>query len=245
MKHRGFCLILGAGLALFLALPSHGSTKQDPSIAKEYQRIKKAFETAQQDYFKAAEKAKTEAEKEKVKYPDQRDYSQQMLALAEKDPKNPASVEPLVWAVQHAYYDKDIGPKALAAIKENHITSDKLDQVCRQLVYGNNPDDNQSFLKELLEKNPNNEVKGAASLALGQIVGRRNPEQAEKYFNDVIDKYGTKDQKDSAKGELFEMHNLAIGKVAPDIEGQDVDGKKFKLSDYRGKVVVLDFWGDW
>jgi cytochrome oxidase Cu insertion factor (SCO1/SenC/PrrC family) len=36
-----------------------------------------------------------------------------------------------------------------------------------------------------------------------------------------------------------------IGKVAPDIEGVDVDGKKFKLSDYRGKVVVLDFWGDW
>ena len=39
--------------------------------------------------------------------------------------------------------------------------------------------------------------------------------------------------------------DLAIGKVAPDIEGDDLDGKKFKLSDYRGKVVVLDFWGNW
>jgi cytochrome oxidase Cu insertion factor (SCO1/SenC/PrrC family) len=39
--------------------------------------------------------------------------------------------------------------------------------------------------------------------------------------------------------------SLAIGKVAPEIEGEDVDGKRFKLSDYRGKVVVLDFWGDW
>ena len=38
---------------------------------------------------------------------------------------------------------------------------------------------------------------------------------------------------------------LAIGKVAPEISGVDVDGRKFKLSDYRGKVVVLDFWGDW
>ena len=38
---------------------------------------------------------------------------------------------------------------------------------------------------------------------------------------------------------------LAIGKVAPEIEGKDVEGNKFKLSDYRGKVVVLDFWGDW
>ena len=38
---------------------------------------------------------------------------------------------------------------------------------------------------------------------------------------------------------------LEIGKVAPDIEGVDTDGVKFKLSDYRGKVIVLDFWGDW
>jgi len=38
---------------------------------------------------------------------------------------------------------------------------------------------------------------------------------------------------------------LEIGSVAPDIEGNDLDGVAFKLSDYRGKVVVLDFWGDW
>lgn len=38
---------------------------------------------------------------------------------------------------------------------------------------------------------------------------------------------------------------LEIGKVAPDIEGVDIDGVRFNLSDYRGKVVVIDFWGDW
>ncbi|MBM3833821.1 MAG: PDZ domain-containing protein [Verrucomicrobia bacterium] len=36
-----------------------------------------------------------------------------------------------------------------------------------------------------------------------------------------------------------------VGQPAPEIEGEDVDGKKFKLSDYKGKVVLLDFWGDW
>jgi uncharacterized protein YmfQ (DUF2313 family) len=48
-----------------------------------------------------------------------------------------------------------------------------------------------------------------------------------------------------AKGDLFELRNLAVGKTAPEIEGEDVDGVKFKLSDYRGKVVFLDFWGFW
>jgi hypothetical protein len=33
--------------------------------------------------------------------------------------------------------------------------------------------------------------------------------------------------------------------LAPEIQGDDIDGVPFKLSDYRGKVVVLDFWGNW
>ena len=35
------------------------------------------------------------------------------------------------------------------------------------------------------------------------------------------------------------------GTEAPEIVGEDVDGVPFKLSDYRGKVVLLDFWGNW
>ena len=50
---------------------------------------------------------------------------------------------------------------------------------------------------------------------------------------------------DKTAGPLFELRNLAIGKTAPDIVADDLDGKSFKLSEYRGKVVVLDFWGNW
>ena len=49
----------------------------------------------------------------------------------------------------------------------------------------------------------------------------------------------------TVKSKLFVVKNLSVGKVAPDIVGTDVDGVEFKLSDYRGKVVFLDFWGDW
>jgi cytochrome oxidase Cu insertion factor (SCO1/SenC/PrrC family) len=38
---------------------------------------------------------------------------------------------------------------------------------------------------------------------------------------------------------------LGKGQVAPEIVGIDADGQRFKLSDYRGKVVVLDFWATW
>jgi hypothetical protein len=48
--------------------------------------------------------------------------------------------------------------------------------------------------------------------------------------------------REEAEAELFQIRHLAVGKVAPEIEGEDQDGKRFKLSDYRGKVVLLDIW---
>ncbi len=48
-----------------------------------------------------------------------------------------------------------------------------------------------------------------------------------------------------AEARLDELHNMVIGKPAPEIAGVDLDGKERKLSDYRGKVVVLVFWGTW
>jgi hypothetical protein len=66
-------------------------------------------------------------------------------------------------------------------------------------------------------------------------------EQAGKEYSEVKIPYeGTVAQK--VKAELFEFRNLLVGKEAPDIEGVDQDGQRFKLSDYKGKVVLLDFW---
>src|SRR5262249_30214830 len=38
---------------------------------------------------------------------------------------------------------------------------------------------------------------------------------------------------------------VAVGQPAPEITGEDIDGIPMKLSDFRGKVVMLDFWGNW
>ena len=50
---------------------------------------------------------------------------------------------------------------------------------------------------------------------------------------------------ESARNQLFILENLSVGATAPEITGVDLDGKEFSLSDYRGKIVFLDFWGDW
>lgn len=38
---------------------------------------------------------------------------------------------------------------------------------------------------------------------------------------------------------------LDAGNLVPEITGEDLEGTEFKLSDYKGKVIMLDFWGDW
>jgi hypothetical protein len=65
-------------------------------------------------------------------------------------------------------------------------------------------------------------------------------ERAIDTYGDVKMSFGMVGQ--DAKTELFALRRLAVGKEAPDIAGTDQDGHRFKLSDYRGKVVLLYFW---
>lgn len=44
---------------------------------------------------------------------------------------------------------------------------------------------------------------------------------------------------------LRELELLHLGAPAPEIEGVDLHGRPLKLSEYRGKVVLLDFWASW
>jgi peroxiredoxin len=45
-----------------------------------------------------------------------------------------------------------------------------------------------------------------------------------------------------SRGEKTGMHYLGDGLLAPDFQLVDQQGKSFKLSEKRGKVVVLNFW---
>ncbi len=47
------------------------------------------------------------------------------------------------------------------------------------------------------------------------------------------------------KQQLDELRALSIGQVAPEIESINPNGELLKLSDYRGKYVLIDFWAAW
>jgi len=92
--------------------------------------------------------------------------------------------------------------------------------------------------------------QGADGEAFDRLVGR-DPDalmkQAEAALERAVNEYGDTSGQSGrlaadAQKELFEIRDLSIGKPAPDIAGEDVNGQPMELSDFRGKVVCLVFW---
>ena len=108
----------------------------------------------------------------------------------------------------------------------------------------------EKLYQRLIEKSPHDPVRASAYFARATTRARGAEQEAskERKLADLrkalaLDPRGAFAKR--AEGILFEAEHLAIGCVAPDIVGKDTDGVKFRLHDYKGKVILLDFWGDW
>ena len=242
MLRRSLHLLIVTAGAVVLSVRLFAQ-QPEPSFSAERERIQKAFEAEQRAFSEAQQKATTDEERNQLKFPDRDKYAGQMLAAAEHNLKDPAALDALLWILGSGRQGSEPVTKALAVLQKHFIESDRMAAVCEALEFDDS-EASKGLLKKLVQESPHRSVKGAAALTLGQLHAETDPQQAERYFADA-EKYGTTKQQESARQHLFQMKNLAIGKVAPEIEGEDVDGKKFKLSDYRGKVVLLSFWGDW
>jgi hypothetical protein len=247
-------------LILLLAGPpaqADDKPKDKPSTpAEQYKALEAEWQTGMKEFREAMGKAKPE-ERQKVyqeKYPNQEKFTARFLELAEKNPKDPVALDSLLWVVRMT---PPFGPtaesrkKSIEMLARDHVTSDKLATVCSQLAYARD-EVAESFLRAVLEKNPHHDAQGQACLALAQMLKERKgaEKEAEQLFERAAKDYadvksGGKTLGELANTNLFEIHHLSVGKTVPDIEGEDIDGKKLKLSDYRGKVVMLDFWGHW
>ncbi|MGE4601681.1 MAG: hypothetical protein AAEJ65_02125 [Planctomycetota bacterium] len=113
-----------------------------------------------------------------------------------------------------------------------------------------------TLMDELIEASPHDRVDAWAIHAKVSSLRRSKDPQdkarSRKNLELLRDRYGAVPFRDSTFGAIavamlspHPAEDLVVGKVAPEIEGFDVDGNKFRLSDFRGKVVLIDFWGDW
>ena len=255
-------------VAVYAAQDKPKDDKPQTSL-EEFQALTKEFQTAQIEYRKALAAAKTPEERQEAikKAPDGNEYAKKFLAFAEKNSKDAIAVDALLLTMQAA----PGSPHARRAAKllvDDHIQDEKIAQALRFLAQFDRAEGERA-MRLAVEKSPHQTVKAMACYSLATLLKQQaesangdaaKMREAEAMFERVINEFGDAEigkrrgtdgsiqsvtYGEYVKGELFELRNLSIGKIAPDIEGEDIDGTNFKLSDYRGKVVVLDFWGHW
>lgn len=142
---------------------------------------------------------------------------------------------------------------ALDTLTDKHIAHKALVELGRMIPYLTSlvPNDKAKVFIERMATIPDANVRGWVTLARHQPTIETADRAGEAYRTartellaaaELVTDAGLKSEIRTA---IDTREQFGIGNVAPDIEGQDLDGVAFKLSDYQGKVVFLDFWGDW
>src|SRR5262245_25747617 len=259
--------VLAASLLLWtptLAIAQQGdgkpaATQQDPEAV--YQELAKSFNKAISDWRAEATAAvkKAQAEGKEIpaiaSNPPTKEFITRAQELAAEYAGKDDAVRFLAFVCKNASKEINAVKKAVQTLAADHATSPAIGKVIPLLAipaqrFGVVAGAVNGLLDEVAEKHPDPDCKAQALLTRGTLrLQTAQTDEQRKAAEEDLRKVATvaKDQDllAQAKDALFEIEHLQVGCTAPDIVAKDTDGVAFKLSDYRGKVVLLDFWGFW
>jgi peroxiredoxin len=76
-------------------------------------------------------------------------------------------------------------------------------------------------------------------------INDSNIKEIEPVFNAIAEKHRNTPDGQSFAQQINAAVNIVEGKEAPDFTQNDPNDRPVKLSDFRGKYVLLDFWASW
>ena len=163
-----------------------------------------------------------------------------LLKLANETSDSATSVTILQWVIKYNKNNRK-GRRAAALLAEKHFAEPGI---------GDSIDDDTDLplLSKVIVDNPDTQVQAIARFFQTKNY-ETDPAIQEQTLLDLQESHAQTVYRgktlDDMITPLLSAMQFQVGKIAPEIVGPDIDETEFKLSDYRGKIVVLDFWGDW
>ncbi len=190
------------------------------------------------------------------------EYRSKFRALAKRYAGQPQALAALTWLTSNAWGAGEDVKWALAELARDHAARPEIGDALKSLQYAG-PWVGEEALVALydavLSKNQDRETLARALYQKGFLLVSEwqmptsapaaaptsRKQQALELFRKVVADYSGTVVARRAESGMFEMEKLQVGMTAPDLAGSDGKGKQIHLADYRGKVVVLSFWGYW
>jgi len=252
---------------LFLALSLLAS---EPSVSDQIVRMASNFAALERSFHDELVAAKRDnakiTEPNRVYQEKWRKAAEGVQDLVKRHPEDPAALDGILLLTGQMRWTLDNELSNLALRKKD---DPRMGRLCFNLMYRGGEPWAESIVETVKESNPSREVRAQAVFCRGRQYyelafpyGRTVPElekvplveKARQFFSEAAKFDDVKTPDGNATIGLKATHelkrldnlpNLKVGGIAPDIDGNDLEGKRLKLSDYRGKVVVVIFWGSW
>jgi thiol-disulfide isomerase/thioredoxin len=189
-----------------------------------------------------------------------------VLDRVKRNPDHARAAWLLNWVCSNSLQDGDQDPsqlfrEAADLILTRYAGSPDITNFCECLGMGRGSPtwalNYEKHLLRILKENRNRRVRGGASFALASVVhftgGEARQDEADRLYERFLNDFDGSDPVNGVEKHLRraayaareELRWRAVGKTVPEIEGKDLEGRPLKLSDHRGKVVLLSFWGTW
>jgi len=265
-------LLCAAAVSLALGLFISYAGDNKPDRAEKLTTLKKKYDEELDDFKKRLTKATDPGEAKGIQA-EIRELvaitAEKVLAIVKEDPKDDTGFAASEFIVKATAATGSNGIKdvdqVIALLAENHANNPKIKDLLLLAMRAGAGGD--KLLLAVSEKSTDKEAKGLALFMRG-FKAARNAEDEEDdkelaagiaKATELLEKAATEtpDVKvgnsgktigELAKKDIEGLKSIvivAVGKPAPEVESVTLDGKKVKLSDYKGKVVLLDLWATW
>ncbi len=236
-------LVIVLGLVLFVALPATAQNKLPKRDDREMDRVQAMVTGAKKE---AEQFSKSGGKPDDANHPNLK-WAATFWRYRLKHPGTPATVVATTQALTLLNRSNRIS-EMQAKANTLKLDDPAWEQLINVLLFASIKTKDYSYLftkaEALTQLAVDPKIKARARFNIGQAHWKKgNVEQARIAFQTVVAQYPNTSYAEDAEGNVREIDFLNVGQPAPRFKRSTINGDPLSLDGFKGKVVVLKFWG--